>query len=693
MLAVFTAALFLSACGGGGGGAAAPAVTLQSIAVTPSNPSNALNSRLQLTATGTYSDNTTQNITSSVTWSSANSALASVTSTGLVTPVVGAAASPVVLTASSGGLSASTTITLTAIPTFNLGAISDPLAAQQWGLLNTAQNGYADTVGVANTGNLGTDINVASVYSSFGYTGWGVTVAVIDSGLEIYHEDLSANVVPGGSWNFVNSTTDPTKSTTTGDHGTSVSGLIAMTKNGIGGIGVAPNAQLKGFNFLAATQTLANAIASLGGSSASPNSSDVAIFNQSYGSANTTDTPINSTIEAQYAYGTSTLRGGKGALYVKSAGNGFSAFGTAFCGQASGVGISCQNANFDPINTLPYNIVMAALNATGVKSSYSTTGSAIWVSAPGGEYGRNASVTSGLPAVSYDPAMVTTDQSTCTSGYSTSVETTSLFDRGGTNLASINASCNYTNSFNGTSSAAPMMTGAIALILEANPSLTWREVKDILARSAVQVDAGSLGRTLALSDGTYTTEQGWVPNHASPTGINYHNWYGFGAVNVAAAVAMASAYTSGSLGAFTNTGWITGTLPGSPGNVVPDNSVAGVTATFSVPKVGASGVIEAVQLMVTTTATTSIAASGCTNLTDGCTADIAIELTSPLNTKSILKNTGDGFNGFNLSGMVLASNAFYGEVNTGTWTVKVVDGWAGSGNQTITDVKIRVYGH
>jgi len=43
--------------------------------------------------------------------------------------------------------------------------------------------------------------------------------------------------------------------------------------------------------------------------------------------------------------------------------------------------------------------------------------------------------------------------------------------------------------------------------------------------------------------------------------------------------------------------------------------------------------------------------------------------------------------------MVLASNAFYGETGTGTWTVKVVDGWAGSGNQTVTNVKIRVYGH
>lgn len=699
MFAALASALFLAACGGGGGGSSTPGVTLQSIAVTPQGQSSALNSRVQLTATGTYSDNTTQNITTSVTWSSSNSALATVgVNTGLVTPVVGAAASPVTLTATSSALTASTTITLTAIPTYTLVSSTEPLAAQQWGLLNTGQSAYADTAGVANTGGtLGTDINANLVYYTYGYTGWGVTVAVIDSGLEIAHEDLSANVVPGGSWNFINNTTNPTNTATTGDHGTSVSGLIAMAKNGIGGIGVAPNAQLKGFNFLAATQTLANALASLGGSSASPNSSDVAIFNQSFGTANTTDTPIDSTVEGQYAYGTSTLRGGKGALYVKSAGNGFVGFDTvnggapvaAYCAGANSLGLSCQNANFDPANTLPYNIVVAALNANGEKSSYSTTGSAIWVSAPGGEFGENFTV-SGGSGVSLQPAMVTTDQSGCSSGYSATADTTSVFNQGGTNLSSINASCNYTNNFNGTSSAAPMMTGAIALILEANPALTWREVKDILARTAVQVDAGIIAASLTLgTGGSYVAEQAWITNAA---GRKFHNWYGFGAVNASAAVAMARTYPSGSLGTFTDTGWITATLSGS--TTVPDNSTVGVSVPISVPSVGASGVVEAVQIKVTTTAATSAAATGCTG-TDGCTADIAIELTSPLGTKSILKNIADGFDGFYLSGMVLASNAFYGETNTttGTWTVKVIDGWSGAGNQTVTDVKIRVYGH
>lgn len=699
VFAAIVSILFLAACNSGsGGGSSPPAVTLQSIAVTPQNPSSPLLSWLQLTATGTYSDNTTKDLTTTVSWSSASSTVATVgASTGLVTSASAALANDTVnITATSGSLTASSTITFTAstTTTFDITAITDPLALQQWGLHNTAQTGYADTTGVANTGGmLGTDINVNPVYKAYGFTGKGVIVAVVDSGMEIAHEDLSANVVANGSWNFINSTTDPTNATvTTGDHGTMVSGLIAMAMNTVGGIGVAPNAQLKGFNFLGGgVATTPNAIVSLGGSTSSPNSSDVGIFNQSFGTSNTIDFLMDPTMEAQYASGTSTLRGGKGALYVKSAGNGFTGFNKttpAYCGGAAAIGVSCQNANFDPSNTLPYNIVMAALNAKGKKSSYSTAGSAIWASAPGGEYGLNVSVAASYPIVDYDPAMVTTDQSGCTKGESVTGSVSSVFNQGGANLASINLNCNYTNGMNGTSSAAPMMSGSIALILEANPALTWREVKDILARTAVQVDGTIAPVSVTLNGVSYVAEQGWVTN---AVGLKFHNWYGFGAVNVSAAVNMARTYSSGSLGTFANTGWVAGTLPGI--TIVPDNSTVGVSVPLSVSKVGKSGIVEAVQIQVTTTATKGTATTGCTTTTDGCTADIAIELTSPSGTKSIFKNIRDGFSGFYLSGMVLASNAFYGETSTGTWSVKVVDGWANSGNQTVTNVQIRVYGH
>ena len=55
---------------------------LQSIAVTPANPSVAKGLTQQFTATGTYSDSSTQNLTSQVTWASATTSVATITPPG-----------------------------------------------------------------------------------------------------------------------------------------------------------------------------------------------------------------------------------------------------------------------------------------------------------------------------------------------------------------------------------------------------------------------------------------------------------------------------------------------------------------------------------------------------------------------------------------------------------------------------------
>jgi subtilisin family serine protease len=558
--------------------------------------------------------------------------------------------------------------------TFTIGSLSDPLAVQQWHLKNTGQNAFADGTGVP-----GIDINVEPVFSTFGFTGNGVIAAVVDTGLEIAHEDLAANVVLNGSWNFLNSTTDPTSTATTGDHGTEVGGLIAMARNSVGGIGVAPGARLKGFNLLAA-QSTANIVASLGGSTSNPNSSDVQAFNQSFGTSPTNDILINPTREAQYAAGVNQLRGGKGALYVKAAGNGFSNMGltnNVNCDRPFGpilAGLSCENANFDPSNAVPYNIVVGAMNADGVKASYSTAGSAIWVSAPGGEFGKNATLlVPGFPPEAVEPAMVTTDQSGCTIGSST---TTNIRNNGSTfnNGGAPNTSCNYTNQMNGTSSATPVMIGVIALLLEANPNLTWRDVKHILASTARQIDAARLPVSVTLSDGSYVAEPGWTTNASTPQPFKFHNWYGFGTVNASAAVNMARTYTAGQFGAFVDTGVISsGTLNLS----IPDNSINGAGSAISVPGTVVH-TVEALQISVTAT--------------HPFTGDLAIDLRSPSGTRSVLKTGDDGFGGPDLNGMVLLSNAFYGEDPAGNWTIKVVDIAPGDVG-TLTSWTIRIFGH
>jgi len=95
--------------------------TLQSIAITPANPSIANGSTQQFTATGTYSDGTTQNLTTTVTWSSSSTGVATISnsagSKGLATAV---GAGTTTITGTSGSVSNHTTLTVTGSSTVSM---------------------------------------------------------------------------------------------------------------------------------------------------------------------------------------------------------------------------------------------------------------------------------------------------------------------------------------------------------------------------------------------------------------------------------------------------------------------------------------------------------------------------------------------------------------------------------------------
>jgi hypothetical protein len=92
---------------------AGPAPTLTSIAVTPSAPSIAVGAAQQFTATGTYSDASTQNLTAQVTWASSNPGVATVNASGLAT---GVSAGTTTISATSGAVSGSATLTVQVTP-------------------------------------------------------------------------------------------------------------------------------------------------------------------------------------------------------------------------------------------------------------------------------------------------------------------------------------------------------------------------------------------------------------------------------------------------------------------------------------------------------------------------------------------------------------------------------------------------
>jgi len=107
----------LAGCGSGGNTVStntAPSTpSLVSITVTPSGVSIVAGAGQQFTATANYSDNTSKNVTSSVTWSTSANTIASAINTGMVT---GVAAGQAKVIATSGSISGSTTLNVTAKP-------------------------------------------------------------------------------------------------------------------------------------------------------------------------------------------------------------------------------------------------------------------------------------------------------------------------------------------------------------------------------------------------------------------------------------------------------------------------------------------------------------------------------------------------------------------------------------------------
>ncbi len=608
---------------------------------------------------------TSQNLPS---WASLNS------STGVITgsPTILGNTNNITLTAVKG-------IVYTQIGPFSLRVVGDPLYDSQWHLKNNGQSSFASNGGVS-----GVDLNLQKSIEE-NITGRGVVVAVSDSGLELTHPDLQNKLFDyhkdynDGASNYLG---DPTSSSARGDHGTSVAGIIAAEGwNGIGGRGIAPGALVSGLNYVSSTQAQVFQLDQATG--------PYSIFNYSYGyNFYPSSFPWVDTYQEQLLFGYTTGRGRLGSVYVKSAGNEYrvcdSDYGDTF--PING-GICYQHsANIDPENNTIPMIVVGALNANGHKSSYSSVGSSLWISAFGGEFGSS------------NPAIVTTDQAGCNKGYSRSNVTTSNFMKGDDEL---NEDCDYTHTFNGTSSAAPMVSGVIALMLEANPSLTAREVKYILAVTADKItDPNFTGRPphensdfFSLSGHTY--EQGWVTNNA---GFSFHNHFGFGKVNADRAVAAAKVV---SLGwgdlVHLNKDFDNPDYQNSTNRAIPDESAVGTSSTISI---GESLYIESVQVKL--------------NITHGRPGDLGIELTSPRGTKSILLNINNSFqvalddNGSpewvaDLTDMVLSSNAFYGENSQGTWTLRVIDGLGtGTGYEfdqnnsqtgTLTQWDLNISGH
>ncbi|HHQ4776366.1 TPA: serine protease Asp [Aeromonas veronii] len=567
--------------------------------------------------------------------------------------LVQASESCVPLSGKESGLDTGRSSTERCLPGIN------PLQDQQWYLLNSGQDGFSARAGIA-----GNDLNLWWAHRT-GVLGQGINIAVVDDGLAIGHPDLADNVRPG-SKNVVTGSDDPTPTNPDTAHGTSVAGIIAAVDNTIGTKGIAPRAQLQGFNLLddESEQLQQDWLYALGDSEASR---DNRVFNQSYGMSLVDPRPANDLDQVQLdrLFEQQTLKR-QGAAYIKAAGNGFNriaAGGYVLNRTGSGPKLPFENSNIDPSNSNFWNLVVSALNADGVRSSYSSVGSNVFLSATGGEYGTDS------------PAMVTTDLPGCDMGYNRTDDPSSNRLHGNLQL---DASCDYNGVMNGTSSATPSSAGAMALLMSAYPDLSVRDQRDLLARSATRVDAAHPPVMVSYTSSTGKRREvkgleGWERNAA---GMWFSPTYGFGLIDVNKALALAATHQP--LPPLVQLPWLKVKPVDRASSAIADvgNSPTSSTATVATPLT-----VEAVQVTV--------------SLDHQRLPDLLIELVSPAGTRSILLNPFNSLVGQSLDlqkmgyvrtkglrDMRLLSHKFYGEPAQGAWRLEVTD--VANGNREVS---------
>ncbi len=224
---------------------------------------------------------------------------------------------------------------------------SDPLYGCQWHLNNTGQRG----------GTSGEDIDVEDAWAT--NLGAGVSVAVVDNGLDYEHEDLRDNVDTSRNHDYRSGTEllNPLYS-----HGTRVAGIIAARDNSVGMRGVAPRATIYGYNFLRSSSD-ANSY-----DAATRHMATTAVNNNSWGPRDGPGLSAAPSIwETGIDSGTSTGLGGKGVFYVFTGGNG---------------ALRGDNSNFDGFANYYGVTAVCAVNDRGWRSIYSEQGANLWICAP-----------------------------------------------------------------------------------------------------------------------------------------------------------------------------------------------------------------------------------------------------------------------------------------------------------------------
>ncbi|XP_025077514.1 furin-like protease kpc-1 isoform X10 [Pomacea canaliculata] len=432
----------------------------------------------------------------------------------------------------------------------------------------------------------GLDMNVKQAWQQ-GYTGKGVVVTILDDGIEKDHPDLKKNYDEQASYDVNGHDPDPQPRydySNENRHGTRCAGEVAaQADNHICSVGVAYNAWIGGVRMLDGDVTDSVEAQSLG-----LNPQHIHVYSASWGpddDGRTVDGPATLARKAFYD-GITKGRGGLGSIFVWASGNG---------------GRDGDNCNCDGYTNSIYTLSISSSTENGNVPWYSeacsSTLATTYSSGSGGE-----------------KQIVTTD---------------------------LRKECTETHT--GTSASAPLAAGLIALALQANPSMTWRDMQHIVVETAKPDN-------LNAAD--------WVSNGV---GKKVSHSFGFGLMDASAMVSLARNWT---------------TVP--PQHIceirsLDHNRVVPMNGKLTVPLYtdGCEGTVNHVKYLEHVQARIT--------MTSSRRGEIQIFLTSPSLTRSTLlaKRTRDlSREGFNNWAFMTTHN--WGEPAKGQWTLEIENG----GSQT-----------
>uniref|UniRef100_A0A8C3NMQ6 Uncharacterized protein n=1 Tax=Geospiza parvula TaxID=87175 RepID=A0A8C3NMQ6_GEOPR len=310
------------------------------------------------------------------------------------------------------------------------------------------------------------DLNILTAWSR-GYTGLGVVLTVLDDGLEKDHPDLAANYDPLASYDFNSNDPDPQPRYSDSNwHGTRCAGEVAaVANNGICGAGVAYNAKIGGVRMLdGSIMDIVEAQA------LSLQPQYIHIYSASWGpedDGRTVDGPGVLAAAAFYK-GVVQGRGGLGSIFIWASGNG---------------GTNYDNCNCDGYTNSIYTVSVGSVLGDGHRPLYSES----------------------------CPAILTTTYSSRTTS-KVQIVTTDLHHR-------------CTDKHTGTSASAPLAAGMVALALEANPALTWRDLQHLIIRA---------------SRPAHLQAEDWAENGV---GRRVSHYYGYGLLDAGLLVQEATTWT------------------------------------------------------------------------------------------------------------------------------------------------------